>query len=206
MAVLHVICYLGPTIKRDWHLFFSPGKLWIAGLILGVFLFIDMAVLAFTSRNKSVRSLVPKTWKKWHRTVYILLPLTLVHAIFVGADFGVNRGPDVKAEADAGALITMLILTGIWLVFFLLRKDRTVSPHVYFKSYLKNDPDLGAHASRVLASDSAKIIINALTTEGQHARRVRPQVRSYLRLPLPAGALASLPLFLRKRSKKLSSA
>src|SRR5258708_2525029 len=43
-------------------------------------------------KNKAVRKMGPHNWKKWHRTVYLLRPLTLVHAIFLGADFGVNRG------------------------------------------------------------------------------------------------------------------
>jgi len=121
-AVLHVISYLGPTLATNWHELYTPGKLWGSGLMLGIPLFIDMAVLAFTSRNKAVRNMGPHKWKKWHKTVYILLPLVLVHAIFLGADFGVNHGPDVKAGSDAGALVTMLILTAVWLALFLLRK------------------------------------------------------------------------------------
>ena len=134
MAILHVICYLGPTILRDWRELFVAGNLWTAGLAVGVFLIIDMGFLAFTSSNGAVHKLGSKRWKKWHRTVYILLPLTLMHAIFVGADFGVNRGPDVKSEPDTGALIGMSILSACWLTLFLMRKYRfRIAPKLFKK-------------------------------------------------------------------------
>lgn len=124
LAVLHVACYLGPVLYRNWHELYAPGKLWVAGLLLGLPIFTDMGILALTSRDRAVRQLGPQRWKKWHRSVYLLLPAALVHATFLGADFGVNRGPDVTAEADAGSLVMMLIIAGIWLFFFVLRKRR----------------------------------------------------------------------------------
>src|SRR5437016_11421221 len=99
---MHVVCYLGPTSYWDWRALYTPGGSWVIGLALGVVLFANMAVLAFTSRNDAVRRLGPKRWKKWHKSVYLILPATLIHAVFLGIDFGVNHGPDVKAEADAG--------------------------------------------------------------------------------------------------------
>src|ERR1041385_7890030 len=105
LAVTHVICYLGPTIYWDWRALYTPGGSWVTGLVLGTVLFVNMGVLAFTSRNDAVRWLGPKRWKKWHKSVYFILPATLIHAVFLGVDFGANRGPDVKAEADAGSLI-----------------------------------------------------------------------------------------------------
>ena len=122
MACLHVVCYLGPTLVRNWRDIFGSGNLWSAGLAIGILMIIDMGILAFSSTNGAVRKMGPKQWKKWHRTVYLLLPITLIHAIFLGADFGVNRGPDVKSEPDAGALIGMSILSACWLTLFLLRK------------------------------------------------------------------------------------
>ena len=80
-----------------------------------------MSLLAFTSRDKAVVKLGGKKWKRLHQMTYILLPLVLVHAVFVGADFGVNRGPDVKGEPDAGALIGFFTVGVVWLVFFVLR-------------------------------------------------------------------------------------
>ena len=54
----------------------------------------------------------------------MLLPAALLHATFVGADFGVNKAPDVTAEADAGCLVTMSLISLAWLILFILRKRR----------------------------------------------------------------------------------
>jgi len=124
LAVLHIFCYLAPTIWRNWHNLYKPGVLWIAGQVIGLALFTDMAILAFTSRDKEVRRLGPQRWKRLHRSVYILLPGALAHATLLGADFGVNKGPDVVAEPDDDSLVTMLIVTAVWLLLFVLRKRR----------------------------------------------------------------------------------
>ena len=124
LATIHVATYLGPVLNRNWHELFSPGKLWVAGLLLGIPLYLDMAILAFTSQDAAVRRLGPQQWKKWHRTVYLLLPLALVHATFLGADFGFNKGPDVGGQPDAGSLIGMLAAAGAWLLLFYLRKRK----------------------------------------------------------------------------------
>jgi len=124
MAVAHVICYLGPTLFHNWHDLLAPGALWIAGLSIGLPAFAGLAVLALTSRRSWIRDLGPHRWKQWHRLVYLLLPGVLIHATFLGADFGLNKGPDVNAEVDAGCLITMLSISAAWLILFLLRKRR----------------------------------------------------------------------------------
>ena len=124
LATIHVATYLGPVLNRNWHELYSPGKLWVAGLILGIPLYLDITVLGLTSRDAAVRQLGPQRWKIWHRTVYLLLPLVLVHALFLGADFGFNKGPDVAGEPDAGSLIGMLAAAGAWLLLFYLRKRR----------------------------------------------------------------------------------
>jgi DMSO/TMAO reductase YedYZ heme-binding membrane subunit len=124
LAVAHVASYLGPVLTRDWHDLYYPGRLWLAGLLIGFATFADLAVLAFTSRRRAIRSLGAAKWKRWHKSVYTLLPLALLHAIFVGADFGVNKGPDVTAEADAGCLVAMLLISLAWLFLFMLRKRR----------------------------------------------------------------------------------
>jgi sulfoxide reductase heme-binding subunit YedZ len=124
LAALHVGTYAGPVLYRNWHELYTPGTLWVAGLLLGIPLFTGMSVLAFTSRDASVRELGPKRWKQWHRTVYLLLPLALIHGTFLGADFGLNKGPDVPGEPDAGSLIGMLVASGAWLLFFYLRRRK----------------------------------------------------------------------------------
>lgn len=120
-AALHSSCYLIPVILRNWRELYAPGWLWISGLLLGLLGSIDLLVLTCTSRDKAVRSLGPKRWKRWHKSVYFLLLVVLLHALFNGSDFGVNRPPDVKVEADMGMLFTFISLSALWLAMFILR-------------------------------------------------------------------------------------
>ena len=66
----------------------------------------------------------PRRWKRWHRAIYWALPVVLLHAAFLGADFGINRGPDVKGDPDMGSLIGMLSVAAGWLMLFILRHRR----------------------------------------------------------------------------------
>ena len=132
MAILHVAAYLGPVVYRNWRDLYTPGRLWVAGLLLGIPLFIDMAALALTSRDVSVQNLGARKWKRLHQTVYWALPLALLHASFIGADFGLNKGPDVPGNPDAGCLIGMLIFAAAWLALFLLRRS-----HFRFRPHFK---------------------------------------------------------------------
>ncbi len=123
-ALLHVVAYLWSVLRRDWHELYTPGALWVAGLILGILASLDMLALGVTSRDSSVRKMGGRRWKRLHRTIYPLLAIVLLHALFVGADFGINRAPDVRGEADAGALVTFASLTAAWVVLFLLRRRK----------------------------------------------------------------------------------
>ena len=123
-ALFHSACYLGPTLLRDWRALYRSGSLWIAGLFVGVLSMTIMSVLAYTSADRAVRRLGGHRWKALHRWVYPLLAIVFVHAILLGADFGVNKGPDVAGEPDAGCLIGMLVFAGAWLALFVLRKRR----------------------------------------------------------------------------------
>ena len=120
-AGAHVLCYVLPVLLRNWRELYIPRPEWVVGLVVGVVAFVGMSLLAFTSRDKAVVKLGGKKWKRLHQMTYIMLPLVLFHAIFVGADFGVSRGPDVKGEPDAGALIGFLAVGVVWLIFFVLR-------------------------------------------------------------------------------------
>jgi sulfoxide reductase heme-binding subunit YedZ len=122
LAVAHVLCYVAPVAVRNWREFFAPGVLWIAGLMLSSIAFVDMAVLALTSRDAAVKRLGGRRWKQWHRTVYALLAIVLVHAILNGSDFGLNRAPDVRGPLDAGSLIGFAIAAAAWFVLFVLRR------------------------------------------------------------------------------------
>ena len=123
-AVLHVATYLGSVLRRNWRELYTPGFLWVAGLVLGLLVLCDMITLGVTSRDAAVRRMGGRRWKKLHQTVYIALAVVLVHAIFVGADFGVSRGPDVEGEADYGSLIGFLCVAAGWLVLAILRRRR----------------------------------------------------------------------------------
>jgi sulfoxide reductase heme-binding subunit YedZ len=125
MAVSHAACYLGPiAYSGAWRSLYAPGVLWIAGLLIGLPVLAGLAVLASTSRATAVRSLGPRRWKRLHRMVYFLLPAALLHAIFIGTDFGLNKGPDVAGEGDAGCLFGMVSLSLAWLILYALRRSR----------------------------------------------------------------------------------
>ena len=120
-GLVHSACYVWSVLLRNWHEFYTPGVLWVAGLVLGAVAMADMVALGVTSRNAAVQKMGGRKWKRLHSTVYVALGVVLVHSLFVGADFGVNKGPDVKGTPDAGAGITFLCVAAAWLVLFVLR-------------------------------------------------------------------------------------
>lgn len=120
-AVLHVACYAWSLLLRDWREIYTPGALWVAGLIIGLVAMVDLMVLALTSRDASVKRMGGRKWKQLHRTVYAALVLTLIHSWLVGADFGWQQAPDLKSEPDAGAGISFLVLSLVWLALFVAR-------------------------------------------------------------------------------------
>ncbi len=135
LALAHVGCYLWSVYLRDWRELYRSGPMWVAGLVIGTLALAGMAALGITSADRAVRRLGGRRWKWLHSGVYLILPLVLLHALLVGADFGINSGPDVHAEADFGAGITFACLTVAWLVLFLLRRkmrksDIKLSPAV----------------------------------------------------------------------------
>jgi DMSO/TMAO reductase YedYZ heme-binding membrane subunit len=118
----HLLCYLAPVLARSWRELFQPGLLWCVGLGLGLLAATDLATLAWTSRDRSVRALGRMRWKRLHQTVYLAIPLALSHALIVGTDFGFSRPPDVKAEPDAGSLIGFSVVCASWLFLLWLRR------------------------------------------------------------------------------------
>ncbi|MBI1371208.1 MAG: hypothetical protein GC159_00375 [Phycisphaera sp.] len=128
-ALAHVTCYDWSVLRRDWHEFYTPGAMWVIGLVLGTAAMAIMLVLGFTSRDASVKKMGGRKWKRVHSLVYVMLFVVLAHAVLVGTDFGVNHGPDVTVEADFGALVTFSCLTVAWVVLALLRRSgRTWRP------------------------------------------------------------------------------
>ncbi len=121
-ALLHVGTYLASVLRRDWRELYTPGVLWVAGLVLGLLAVLDMIALGVTSRDAAVKRMGGRRWKQLHRSIYALLVVVLIHAVFVGADFGVNHGPDVSAEADFGALIGFACVSAAWIALALSRR------------------------------------------------------------------------------------
>lgn len=119
IAIPHVACYLGPVLLRNWRELYEPGLLWVVGLVLGLLAIVDLTMLAWTSRDAAVKAMGGKRWKRLHRTVYIATPVLFLHALFVGADFGIATPP--KGEADYGSLIAFSILTAAWVALAWLR-------------------------------------------------------------------------------------
>jgi sulfoxide reductase heme-binding subunit YedZ len=121
-AVAHMLCYAVPVAARNWRECYLPGVLWLTGLALALMAFTDMSILALTSRDAAVKRMGGRRWKWWHRTIYLLLPLVLLHALCNGADFGLNRAPDVRGVPDAGALVGFAVAGAVWLILFVLRR------------------------------------------------------------------------------------
>ena len=126
IAIPHVACYLGPVLLRNWRELYEPGLLWVVGLVLGLLAILDLAMLTWTSRDAAVKALGGKRWKRLHRTIYVAVPVLLLHALFVGADFGLATPP--KGEADFGSLIAFSILTAAWSLLAWLRSRGTRWP------------------------------------------------------------------------------
>lgn len=121
-ATLHVTAYIWSVCRRNWHELYTPGFVWVVGLTLGLIALADMFALGLTSRDAAVKRMGGRRWKRLHRTVNVGVWVILLHALFVGADFGLNRGPDVRANADFGSLIGFLSITAGWLVLALARR------------------------------------------------------------------------------------
>ena len=121
-CILHVLAYGWSVLRRNWRELYTPGALWVIGLALGLIALIGMLSLGVTSRDASVKAMGGRKWKKLHRSVYWLLPVVLLHAVFVGADFGVNCGPDVRGEADCGCMIAFLCVSAGWMLLAILRR------------------------------------------------------------------------------------
>ena len=120
IAIPHVACYLVPVLLlRNWRELYEPGLLWVVGLALGLLAIVDLTMLAWTSRDAAVKAMGGKRWKRLHRTIYIATPVLFLHALFVGADFGIATPP--KGEADYGSLIAFSILATAWLLLAWLR-------------------------------------------------------------------------------------
>jgi len=124
IGACHGLAYLVPVGLRDWREIVSPGALWWLGLVLGATAIATLGVLTFTSTDHQLIQVGPQRWKRWQESVYWVLPVVIAHALMLGADFGLNKAPDFKGEADSGALVGMSLLSLTWLGLFLARRRR----------------------------------------------------------------------------------
>lgn len=131
LVVPHVVCYLVPVLLRSWREVLAPGAIWVTGLVLGFLAALDLAALAWTSRDTAVKALGGARWKRLHRTVYVALPVVVLHALGVGTDFGLNLASDVQGDADHGALIAFGVLTVTWVGLVWLRHWGVRWPRVH---------------------------------------------------------------------------
>lgn len=120
-AVVHAASYVLPTLAASWRDFFSPGGLWVTGISLGALASVDLLVLSWTSRDAAIKRLGGKRWKRLHRTVHLVLPVVFLHAVLVGADFGLAPGIP-SAERDFGSLVGFGLMLAVWATLMELRR------------------------------------------------------------------------------------
>lgn len=125
-AVLHALSYTGTLISQGGVSHFISealleGTLGVVGLLIGAALLLALAVLTATSFDHMLVKL-GRRWKTIQNAVYLILPLSLIHALLLGADFGLHKARGVTGEADVGALLGMFSLTAVWLALFILRR------------------------------------------------------------------------------------
>lgn len=125
-AVLHALSYTGTNLSLGGVSFFisealAEGTLGVISLVIGAVLLAALGVLTATSFDHMLVKL-GRRWKTIQNVVYFLLPLALVHAVLLGADFGFHQARGVTGEADMGALLGMSALSAAWLALFVLRR------------------------------------------------------------------------------------
>ena len=125
-AVLHALSYTGTNLSLGGVSYFisealAEGTLGVISLVIGAVVLAALGVLTATSFDHMLVKL-GRRWKTIQNVVYFLLPLALVHALLLGADFGFHQARGVTGEADIGALLGMSALSAAWLALFNLRR------------------------------------------------------------------------------------
>ena len=125
-AFLHALSYTGTNLSLGGVSFaiseaLAEGALGVVSLLIGALVLTWLAVLTVTSFDHMLVKL-GRRWKTIQNAVYLLLPLTLLHAVLLGADFGFHQARGVTGEADIGALLGMSTLTAVWLALFIARR------------------------------------------------------------------------------------
>ncbi len=119
LATVHSLSYF---INPDWAqsiiiLFQETG---ISGAsapyFLGMVAYAATLPLLFTSNALAQRSLGGIRWKSLHRTVYVILPLVLLH------HFSIRRG------ITAGAVVQMVLITALYIMLKVLAWKNVLPP------------------------------------------------------------------------------
>jgi sulfoxide reductase heme-binding subunit YedZ len=124
-ATLHALSYTVVLLSQGGVSYFiseafAEGSLWVAGLVIGAVLLVTLGVLTATSFDHMLVKL-GRRWKTIQNAVYLVLPLALIHAILLGADFGFHKARDVSGEPDVGAFLGMSAVAAVWITLFILR-------------------------------------------------------------------------------------
>jgi sulfoxide reductase heme-binding subunit YedZ len=124
-SMLHAMSYTLVLLAQGGigHFFneaMEEGTLWMIGLGMGAIILVILGVLTATSFDHMLVKL-GRRWKTIQNLVYIVLPLGLIHATLLGADFGFHKARDVSTEPDVGAFLGMSVVTGLWFLLFMMR-------------------------------------------------------------------------------------
>lgn len=126
-SALHAMSYTLVLLSQGGVGYFfseasAEGTLWMVGLGIGAVLLVILGVLTATSFDHMLVKL-GRRWKTIQNLVYLVLPLGLIHATLLGADFGFHKARDVSAEPDVGAFLGMSMVTGVWVLLFIMRNN-----------------------------------------------------------------------------------
>ncbi|MBX7185903.1 MAG: ferric reductase-like transmembrane domain-containing protein [Vicinamibacteria bacterium] len=136
-AVLHAMSYTATNLSLGGIPYFisealAEGTLGVISLVVGAVVLVALGVLTATSFDHMLVKL-GRRWKTIQNAVYLILPLALIHAVLLGADFGFHQARGVTGEPDIGALLGMFSLSAAWLALFVLRRRgfrKDISPIV----------------------------------------------------------------------------
>lgn len=99
--LLHLSTYIGVDQYFDWHAIWKD-IVKRPFITIGMGAFILLLPLALTSFNAAIRKLGPKTWRRIHSLIYLIVPLGVVHYyLLVKAD---HRPPLIY-----GAIVLVLL-------------------------------------------------------------------------------------------------
>lgn len=105
-VLLHLSTYIGVDQYFDWQAIWKD-ILKRPFITIGMGAFLALVPLAATSFNAAIRKLGPKTWRRIHSLIYLIVPAGVVHYyLLVKAD---HRPPLIY-----GAIVLALLAWRVW--------------------------------------------------------------------------------------------